>query len=110
MADYILLAMTNPAEGREDDYNAWFDNQHIPEVLAVPGFKSAQRYELTEEQRTPAPHPYRYAAQYEIETDNLPETLAALGEAVMNGTKTDAGDPSARALWVYRPKGRKRSG
>ena len=109
MADYILLAMTNPAEGREDDYNAWMDDHHIPEVLAVPGFVSAQRFELTEDQRTPPPHPYRYAAQYEIETDNLSETLAALGQAVQNGTKSDAGDPSRRALWVFRPRGEKRT-
>lgn len=109
MADYILLAMTNPLEGREDDYNAWFDGPHISEVLAIPDFKTAQRFELAEEQRTPGPHPYRYAAKYEIETDNLSEALAALGEAVQNGTKTDAGDMSRRALWVYKPKGEKRT-
>lgn len=105
---YMLMAMTNPASGREEEYNRWFDADHLPEILAVPGFKSSQRFELTSEQRSPPPHPYRYAAVYEIETNDLAETLSALGQAVQSGTKTDAGDPGARALWVYRALGPKR--
>jgi len=108
MAAYIVMAMTNAAAGREDAYNRWLDEVHIPEVLAVPGFESVQRYELTDAQRAPVPHPYRYAAVYEVETDDLPATLAALGVAVTQGRKTDTNDPSRRAIWVFAPRGSKR--
>jgi hypothetical protein len=108
MPPYILMAMTNPAEGKEEAYNQWFDEVHLPDALKVPGFESAQRYELTEAQRMPAPLPYRYATVYRFESEDLPTTLAALGAAVAAGPKTDAGDPTRRALWVYAPRGPER--
>jgi hypothetical protein len=101
MARYRLLAMTNAKSGREAEYNCWFDEVHIPDVLAVDGFVSAQRFRLAPAQRTPAPHPYQFAAIYELETHDLPTTLNALGHAVQNGGKTDSGDPTQRGLWVY---------
>jgi phage terminase Nu1 subunit (DNA packaging protein) len=108
MASYILMALTNPAEGREDDYNKWLDDTHLPEVLKVEGFESVQRYELTEAQRVPPPLPYKYATVYDIETTDLAHTLSKLGAAVAAGTKTDSGDPSRRALWVFSPRGSRR--
>ena len=101
MSAYILMAMTNAQPGKEDEYNLWFDNVHIPEILAVDGFQSVQRLQLAAVQRTPAPHPYKFAALYSIETEDLAGTLNALGKAVQNGIKTNAGDPTQRALWVY---------
>jgi hypothetical protein len=109
MTEYLLMAMTNCVPGKEDQYNLWFDNVHIPEILAVDGFSSVQRLQLTSEQRTPGPHPYSFAALYRIDTDDLKATLKALGDAVKTGTKTDASDTSRRALWVYQPLGAPRS-
>lgn len=109
MASYLLMALTNPADGKEEAYNRWLDEVHLPDVLKVPGIQSAQRYELTEAQRMPSPLPYRYATIYNIECVDLPSTLAALGAAVAAGTKTDAGDSTRRALWVYAPRGPLRS-
>ena len=60
MSAYILMAMTNAQPGKEDEYNLWFDNVHIPEILAVDGFESVQRLQLAAVQRTPAPHPVSY--------------------------------------------------
>lgn len=108
MASFILMAMTNAAEGRDQEYNRWFDEVHVPQVLNVPGMETAQRYELTAEQRMPAPLPYRYATVYWIESDDLAATLAALGAAIAAGTKTPASDPNRRALWVYAPRGPER--
>jgi hypothetical protein len=106
---YLLLALTNHADGREADYNTWFDEHHIPEVLSIDGFISAQRYQLAGEQRMPGPLPYTYAAAYRIQTDDLKGVLAALGEVVATGTRTDAGDPARRAIWVLEPLGPERT-
>ena|ERR1700733_3107867 len=105
MAAYVLMAMTNSRPGKEGEYNLWFDNVHIPEILALDGFNSVQRFQLTSVQRTPGPHPYTFVALYSIESQDLAATLKALGEAVQEGTKTDAGDPTRRAIWVYEPVG-----
>lgn len=105
MKKHVVMALTNPVAGREEDYNAWFEGTHIPEVLATPGFLAAQRYEVSEHQRIPDALPYRYVTVYDIETDDLESTLAQLGKTVQSGTKTDASDPSRRAIWVYTPVG-----
>jgi hypothetical protein len=109
MASYTLIALSNAKPGREEDYNQWFDGTHVPEVLAVEGFKSVQRLKLAPAQRTPGPHPYAFAALYRIETSDLAATLSGLGRAVQNGTRTDASDPERRALWVFEPMGPERA-
>jgi hypothetical protein len=90
---YVFVVLTNPVEGREDDYNDWYTNQHLPDLLRIDGFISAQRFELTEVQRlTQFPHPYKYAAFYEIETDDLQATCDLMGKHAESGLmpSTDA--------------------
>jgi hypothetical protein len=41
---------------------------------------SAQRFKLTDAQRAKPPHPFRYLALYEIETNDLQKTLDELGK------------------------------
>lgn len=106
---YLLLALTNAGENRDDDYNRWFDDRHIPEVLSVDGIVSAQRYKLADSQRTPGPFPYGYVAAYRLETADLGATLSALGDTIAAGVKTDAGDPARRAIWVLEPLGPERT-
>ena len=63
MARYKLVALSNAVEGRDDDYNEWYQSQHMPDVLAVPGFVSAERLQVLGD------GPYKYLAIYEIETE-----------------------------------------
>jgi len=75
---YKLVVKSNPAPGQEAEYNRWYDEQHIPDVLDVPGFVSAQRFAYAETQMAPNAEPsHRYLAIYDIDTDDLPATLAA---------------------------------
>jgi hypothetical protein len=46
MADNRYFVFSEVPEGvPHDDFNAWYD-EHLPEILAIPGFVAAQRYEL----------------------------------------------------------------
>ena len=74
---YTFLAFTNPAPGKEDEYNAWYEEHHLKDVINCPGFVSARRFRLATTQFqfntvTPA---YRYLALYEIETDDIEGSL-----------------------------------
>lgn len=40
----LMSSMQVPAE-EEDDFNLWFDTEHLPERVAIPGFLDARRYE-----------------------------------------------------------------
>ncbi len=37
MAKYNLIALTNPLEGRDDEFNDWYTNVHLADVLKLPG-------------------------------------------------------------------------
>ena len=43
----VLIVETGPAEGRDEDWNSWYDGVHIPEILQkIPGFHAATRFSL----------------------------------------------------------------
>lgn len=77
MATHVYVVQTNPVEGKEDEYNDWYDNQHLADILRLPGFVSAQRFRLAPTD-PPQSSPQRYLAIYEIETDDIDAVNAAL--------------------------------
>ena len=36
----LLLTMTEPPRGMEEEFNAWYDEEHLPERLSIAGFRS----------------------------------------------------------------------
>ena len=76
MSRHIFAVLTNPVEGREAEFNAWYDDRHVHDILRLPGLVSAQRFRLSPEQS--AATPYRYLVLYEIETDDLAQTIREL--------------------------------
>ena len=40
----LLLTLTEPPAAMEEEFNAWYDTEHLAERLAIPGFRSAQRW------------------------------------------------------------------
>lgn len=109
MPRHVLIGFSNVLPGREEDFARWIDAHHIPEVLRVPGFVGARRFELSPEQYRDGPKPYRYATLYEVETEDLQAAFAALREATSAGTRTDTRDPGQIALWAFTQVGPARS-
>jgi hypothetical protein len=79
-----FVVFTNPTEGREDEFNNWYDNTHLSDVLKVEGFVAAQRFKLAETD-PPQEFPHRYLALYEVESDDLGYVTQALSEAGNSG-------------------------
>ena len=52
MARYKWLVFTNCTPGREAEFNRWYDEVHIADLLRVPGIVGARRSEITAEQLT----------------------------------------------------------
>jgi len=63
---YLLVMMQAPP-AFEDEFNAWYDTEHIPERVAVPGFETGIRYVCL----TGSP---RFLAIYDTQS---PEVLAS---------------------------------
>jgi hypothetical protein len=84
MARHTFVVFTNPTEGREDEFNDWYDNTHLNDVVNVEGFVAAQRFKLAETD-PPQEFPHRYLALYEVESDDLGKVAQALSEAGESG-------------------------
>jgi hypothetical protein len=104
MAKYNLIALTNPLEGRDAEFNDWYTNEHLADVLKLPGVTGAQRYRMSDVQHRPGPFEWKYMAVYEIEIDDIKKTLSALSAA--SGTDAMPLSPALspdRMVWIYEP-------
>jgi hypothetical protein len=57
----------------EEEFNAWYDDEHLPERLAIPGFRSARRWVAR-----CAPGEGKYLATYELDSPQVLESAAYL--------------------------------
>ncbi len=60
----ILAVWNDRSEAIKLDYERWYMNEHIPERLAVPGFRTARRYEAIEADRA-------FFTYYEVDGPNV---------------------------------------
>jgi hypothetical protein len=103
MARYNIIVLSNPATGREAEFNAWYTNTHIMDLLKCPGVVSAQRFKAVEAHSPNAAQ--RYVAQYEVDTDDLDATMAEI-QSRIGGPKmpmTDAFDSASAVFLVVAP-------
>ena len=64
----LLVVLTHPVEGREDEYNDWYTNEHLDDVLKAAGFAAAQRFKFVPSKLSRKPvEPY--LAIYEVDAD-----------------------------------------
>ena len=76
----LLLTMTEPPPAMEEEFNAWYDDEHLAERLAVTGFRSARRW-VAASAPTIAPGSGKYLATYELDSAGVlftPEYVARL--------------------------------
>jgi hypothetical protein len=89
-----MAVFSNPSSPeQEDEYNAWYNDMHLKELVEVPGVVGATRYKLAEGAGT-APSEHRYLAVYEVERDPaavLGELGSRAGSMTMSPTIDTAG-------------------
>lgn len=85
MAVHKFIVFTNPTEGKEQEFDEWYMNTHMPDVMKVPGFVSGQRFTWAHAQAREYAETWRYMTILDIETDDLQGTL--------NDLKSRAGTP-----------------
>ena len=115
MSRGLLLTITEPPPEMEEEFNAWYDDEHLAERLAIKGFRSARRWVADV-----APGEGKYLATYELDSPGVlqsPEYLArfnhqspwsrrCLGKAVVfrrwacEQTSPGAADPHPAAKFL----------
>jgi hypothetical protein len=99
-----FLVFSNPTPGKEDEYNSWYDNQHLADVCAIPGVSGASRYNLVQLDPNVTPA-HKYLAVYELDGDPA-AVFAELG--VRAGTDkmsmSEALDLSTIGMSIWEPR------
>lgn len=98
---YYQVVFTAMVEGKEDEFNTFYDNHHAPELAAIPGFVSAQRMILARPSTSSIPAT-KYLALFKVETSDLPAVKQA---ATRPGTASPAFDTKATRGYTFRAIG-----
>ena len=110
MPRYKMIALTSPFEGKDAEFNEWYQGTHLPQVCALPGVIGAQRYKRA----APLQDPFdrEYLAIYDIETDDIRELLGAFGAAAKSGqlTQTDSADNTKAYTVIFEEFGERVEG
>ena len=104
MATHRLVVFTSAKPGREDEFNKWYDEVHLREVLEVEGFVAAQRFAVSDSQMPGLDAdsaPGRYLAIYEIEAPDVASALEKLGGAADVMDISDAFDANDAKAFAY---------
>jgi hypothetical protein len=113
----LLLTMTEPPPEMEEEFNAWYDDEHLAERLAIPGFQTAKRWVANV-----APGQGKYLGTYELDSpavlqskpyldrfnNQTPWSKRCLGKCVafrrwaceQVAPGNAPSNPSASALWL----------
>jgi hypothetical protein len=86
----VFSNATSPERIR--DFNRWYDESHLRELLQVPGVVAATRYELDEAQMMPGEDGFgrRFLAVYEIEAEDLEQVRDAVRATSSDRSHSDA--------------------
>ena len=96
-AGALLVATMNIDPAAEADFNTWYNEEHLPQLGAVPGVLSARRYRATDTESE-----RRYLALYHLRDGGVVQSEAWSKAA--NTPWTERISPHFRDLLVMRMK------
>jgi len=78
MANYQFVVFTKPVAGRDEAFNAWYNETHLPDMLKISGFTQGQRFRILRGVPPLETPSWEYFALYEIETDDIGAVMKSL--------------------------------
>src|SRR4051812_44852773 len=102
----VITVTSNPASADvEDQYNDWYDNVHLGELLSVPGTVSAHRFRRSSLQMTPQPDgAHSYITIVERDVEDVEAAIADMKARTSKGFGTgpqlmDHSAPPQVTIW-----------
>ncbi|MEU0538485.1 hypothetical protein ABZ319_01355 [Nocardia sp. NPDC005978] len=94
-----LHVTSTPYPDRVDEFDRWYSEVHVPDMLAVPAVKSCSRFRLTDPDG-----PVRFLAVYAVDGDDPAALLAELGACAADGRirPGTASDPTATRIEFWK--------
>lgn len=92
---YLLHVTIEMEPEWEDDINTWYSEEHVPEIMNVPGMISARRFALLGDNSSR--WPAKYLCIYEMANEHI-----VLGKEYLRYHTGWKGTPSLRTEWTHR--------
>jgi len=103
VAKHLILVLTEPTEGNSTEFNDYYENTHLDEVISTTGWQTAQRFELVDQAGEPCPLPY--LAAYTVDAEDSAEILKTLNETRPQRQQSDALNMRTGRAWVFKEIG-----
>ena len=107
MPGALLVVFSNAVDGQDEEFNRWYTEVHVPDVIKLGGATVGRRYRSAGVALMPGiPQPGNYAAIYEVESDTI-EKIEAVAATLQGSLSTGEADisptmdlPSVQAAWL----------
>ncbi len=107
MANALLVVFSNAVEGADEEFNRWYTEVHVPDVIKLGGALHGRRYRSSGVALLPGiPEPGGYAAVYEVQADTV-EQIEKIAARLQGSLSTGEADisptmdlPSVQAAWL----------
>ena len=86
----ILAVQTDAMPGHEEEFNAWYNASHVPEILETEGFLLGRRFRALPPPADPGAESgfSKYLAVYDIESLDLMGSYRSLLDRFQSGAMT----------------------
>jgi hypothetical protein len=96
---YLVAILSEPTAGQETEYNEYYENLHLDEVLQTTGFTSARRFRLAAEAGGVCPLPY--LAVYETTGDDAESVLKRINDTRGQRQQSRSINKRTAAVWIF---------
>jgi hypothetical protein len=100
---HLIAVLAESTPGKEDEFDDYYENLHLDEVLTTTGWDTAQRFMLADQAGQECPH--RHLALYEVEADSADDIVKTLNETRPQRQQSAALNRKTAALWVFSEAG-----
>ena len=100
---HLCVVLTEPTEGKAAEFDSYYENVHLDEVLATTGWERAQRFVLTDQIAQKCPLPY--LALYEIEAEDPKSVIQKMNGTRAKRQQSDSLNRQTAAVWVFSETG-----
>ena len=94
----LVMVFSEPSEGQEEEFNRYYEDLHLDEVLQTTNWKSAQRFRLVDQAGQYCPLPY--LAFYVTESDDDKTAIQVMNESRSERVQTRALNKETAGVWV----------
>lgn len=100
---HMVLVLTEPRDGQTEEFDRYYEQDHIDEVLTSTGWTTGQRFKLADEVGAACPLPY--LALYEAWAEDSTSVLKTLNDTRDQRAQSKSLNKRTAGVWVFEETG-----